>query len=55
MSAALFDVIDTRTGHVAIRAVPMAGALSAAQTFNTGRNPAPFRVFPTGTYQHKQA
>lgn len=45
--AALFDVVDTRTGHVTLRAIAQGPALSAAQTFNAGwPAPAPFRVLP---------
>lgn len=47
--AALFDVVDTRTGHVTLRAIAQGPALSAAQTFNAGWPvPAPFRVVPHG-------
>ncbi len=47
----LHDVIETRTGHVVLRAVALAAALSAAQTYNEAVRPLwPYRVFPTGSY-----
>jgi len=48
-----FDVVYTPTGHITIRGTSHAGALSAAQGFNAGhKSPWPYRVYPSGTYQH---
>ena len=40
-----YDVVDTRTGHVALRNVEHAVALSAAGAFNLNWKPPIFRVF----------
>lgn len=50
-----FDVIDTTSGHVTLRAVNRSGALSAADAYNRNQSPeGRFKVFPHGTYTHLQ-